>query len=409
MKHGPGDAPGERSLQSHSSEGEETDVNKTHILSAWQSVESKRKLSNRCDASMFGPAKRKLWESGPIQKFALTSFVVYFETVPVWLLALEPYFVETIYFIQFATFSALRQLVVRLGGFYVELLARFDISTFKFNSNGVNEFQSSSLTLVSGSLTFLKHFVPSLGNAKMIFILDKHCKVRKVPDFRPKLHRIKHFRLGGGTKYETIFASMNVDLIPSETNIRRNIASFLDFSQYSKPWLSPGNKELHQFDLYPITSNIRDYDVVMDSNFASSGFGRRQLTLKELAALFGLPRALYHVIDENVLPIVPTQILDAILQPLLKRVTPLIDDRKSKRLRVSAPVPNDAPVYLSELGKTIPNLWAQSEDVSQQAAKNDDAAVDFKKWDLRVITLWPRATFLIPALRKLLLQLDFFF
>jgi len=394
-------------VRSYPSEKEETDVNKIPILSAWQSVESKRKLANQRDPIVLGQVKRKQWESGLLNIFEPTSFVLYFETTPMWLLALEPYFVKKIYFVQFSSFSELRRRVVTLGRFYSELLARFDTSTFKFNSNRVNACQSSSLTLVSGSLTFLKNIVPQIGDAKMIFVMDDYCKIRKLPEFRLPLLRAKHSRFGGGTKYETIFASMNVDVSPEYTKIRRDIGSFLDFSQYSKPWLRPIPGEIHQSDLYPITSNAHDLEIVVESHFSSSGFGRRRLTLKELAALFGIPRCLYSKVEHKLFPLVPTQILDGLLRPLLKPVQPNDVSRPHKRLRVAKAVPDDAPVYLSEIGKSLPNLWAHSDGMAQQAAKHDDALVDFQKWDLRVVALWPRATFLIPALRKFLLRRQF--
>ena len=404
----------ESKQENHSSDGEETDVNKNPILSAWQSVESKGKLSyhKRVEdtrKSSLKMEKRKRWETGLLKRFKSTSFHLYFEKAPVWLMSLEPYFVETIYFDQYASFSELRRYIVQLDGVYVDLLSRFDTSIFKFNANRVSACQSSSLTLVSGSLTFLQTVLPRVNNSKMVYILDEHCKIRKIPDFRPKLRRVTHSQFGGGTKYESLFTSFNVELSPSYTTLRRDISSFLDFSQFSKPWLSPhgDGTDLHQFELYPILANHEDLNVVVESQFSSSGFGLRKLTTKELASLFGLPRTLHPVVTRRFFPVVPTQILDGLLHPLLEAATLQQDERAPKRLRLPDPIPDDTPVFLSALNRTLPPLWAKSDSVSQQAAKHDDAAVDFQKWDLRVTSLWPRSTFLIPALRGLLLRRQF--
>ena len=355
------------------------------------------------------PEKRKRVENGRLSQFRSTSFILLFENAPIWLLSLEMYFVKTISFWQFSDFSQLRSHVVRQGRFFVELLSRFDISKFNFNGNHVSDQHTSSLILVSGSLTFIRSMLsqfPVSENSSLIFIVDKHCKIRKLPDFRPNLTRIKHEDFGGGTKFETLWASMNVDLVPRSTTIRRDISAFLDFSQKSRPIKSLTDQYfLSQYDLLPISTTTMRRKILVDSHFGSSGMGERFLTVQELAALFGVQRSFLPFLSYDSFPLVPTQILDGLLLPLMDRVHDVdLAVRSRKRIRLPRPVPDNSPVYLSSLQKTLPNSWAKVDIMEQQAAKHDDAVVDFAKWDLRILSLWPRATFLIPALRKFILR-----
>jgi len=360
--------------------------------------------------------KRKHQETGILHRIEPTIFTLFCESSPIWLLSLEPYFTQGIHFPQFSSFSELRNRVVGSGKLFVELLSRFHLSILKFNGKCVsdNSISSSSIVLVSGSLTYLKTTVATHlegCTAPALFILDEHRRARKLPDFRPPLQRLKHNHFGGGTKFETLWTSLNVNVEPQVTDLRRDIAAFLDFSIPAQRMTT----ELHarhvtQFELLPISIQAFSEKIVVESRFFSSGFGVRKLAVHELGGLFGIPRLLHSSLKFDDFPMVPVQMLDGLLYSALQYMEKMKFSgcvRPEKRIRLPTIIPDDAPVVLSELNRVLPSIWAKSGDIAQQAAKHDDAEVDFSKWDLRILSLWPRATFLIPALRSLLLRRQF--
>ena len=403
----------DKNITHHSSGRENTDVKPSSVLSAWKSVESKRKLSATPSVGTYRNCseKRKRWETGVLRRYATTVITLFFENSPIWLLSLEPYFVEELRFPQFASFSDLRKRIVNAGKLFVELLSKFDTSIFKFNGKSVsdNSLSDSGVLLVSGSLTFAKDTVLKRLNSfvsPVLFIMDTHCRMRKLSDFRIPLTRVKHSQCGGATKFETIFSCLNTTIVPPTSPLKRDIGAFLDFSRYARPCDDDDVGELiTQYDLLPIGIRAFSSQIIVECRHSASGFGKRKLGITELAVLFGLPRFLHTGLNMQDFPIVPVHILDFLLYQCLSGTDDKVYPRK--RIRLPSVIPDDAPVLLPSLNRILPNTWAHSNVVDQQAAKNDDAEIDFSKWDLRILSLWPRATFLIPSLRTLMLRWQF--
>ena len=268
----------DRKITYHSSGGENTDEKPSSILSAWKSVESKRKLSATPSVGPYRnlSEKRKRWETGVLRRYAPAVFTLIFENSPIWLLSLEPYFVKELWFPQFASFSDLRKRIVDAGKLFVELLFKFDISILKFNGKSVsdNSLCDSGILLVSGSLTFAKETVIQRlysFTSPGIFIVDTHCRMRKLPDFRMSLSRVKHSQCGGATKFETVFACLNASVVPPDSQLKRDIGVFLDFSRYARPCGEEDVGEMiTQYDLLPISDHAFSGEIIVESRLSSS-------------------------------------------------------------------------------------------------------------------------------------------
>ena len=352
--------------------------------------------------------KRKV-EEGILHQMPHLTFVLLFEAVPFWLLALDPPMIKSLIFPQFETFLELQDklLTVIGGSFYLNVLEEIKGNcSLKFSKENVDQ---DSLILISGSLTFFAKVVTTISeNSKFIFIRGEHSRLRVLPNFLIKLHRVKHTQVGGATKFETIWGSKGLVFTPKYTALRRRIYSYLDFSQRSKP-VTPGLDSGLVSHLDLLHPSALSCNVTMPSDFAASGTGSRRLTLNELSNIFGLPHCYHSFVERRHFPFIPIQILDGILRPAIISHFGSGDDVRPplKRLCVPPPVPSNKAVFLPLINRFLSPAWAKVDSVEQKAAKDDDAAVDLAKWDDRILLLWPHAGRLITVLRRFLMRIIF--
>jgi len=374
------------------------------------SLKSKQKYSSPSSSSrkVLGERdcvnqKRKLSESGIFGEFASRNIVLFFENLPVWLLSLRPTLVKKLCFPQWESRTNLLHSLRRHkdGILFNACLAKFDESSLTFKANVC----TGSLILISGSLDFYSSILHLLVDEQSIYILDRHQKLRKIPTFSPRLRRFKHSSVGGATKLETFYSMLGIHKTPELSSIQRDISSYLDYSIREITPISSGATEFtHQFDrLHP---NQLHAKIVVTSDFSHSGFGTRRLSQFELGAIYGVPSIFFEALQHAEFTFLPVQILDSLLLCGLDLVT-----TSRKRARQMIPIPkcsiDEAPTYLSALDRLLPPTWHQCDVTTQKAAKDDDADIDFNKWDLRILSLWPQATALIPTLRSFLLRWQF--
>ena len=352
--------------------------------------------------------KRKV-EEGTLFRLPLLTFVLFFESLPFWLLALDPPMIKSLIFPQFGSFQELKEklLMTRSGTFYLHVLDEVKGNcSLKFSKENVDQ---DSLILISGSLTFFAKVVTTIStNSKFIFIRGEHSRLRVLPHFILKLHRVKHVQVGGATKFETVWGSKGLVFTPKYTALRRRIYSYLDFSQRSKP-VSLGTDTSLVSHLDLLHPSVLSCNVSMPSDFAASGTGMRKLTVHELGNIFGLPHCYQSLLQRNDFPFIPIQILDGILRPAIFSHfgSSAVVQPPRKRIRVPPPVPANKAVYLPLINRHLSPAWAHVALVEQKAAKDDDAAVDLAKWNDRILLLWPRAGRLISALRRFLMKIIF--
>jgi len=353
--------------------------------------------------------KRKV-EEGLLYMPTPMTFDIFFESLPLWILNLEPSYVKAINFAQFDSESTLFSHLLSLdgGAFYVDTVQKVN-STLMYKQT----LNPTSLILISGSLTFFSAVLKHLDkDFKFLFIHDAHVRFRHLPHMASHtFHRLRHVSFGGATKFETLWAcSSNLSFLPHTTKLRRSIYSFIDFSIRPKSFsirCHDGSSVLSHLGL--LQPQFLSQMIQMPSDFSSSGFGVRQLTISELGAIFGLPHRLHSCLTMDALPFVPVQMLDGLLRPLLRSLNPSgqVTTRSSKRLKVPAPVSDSAPILLPRLNRILPRTWIQPRLVAQKAAKDDDAEVDYSLWDNRVLSLWNNSRALIDYLRPLLLRRQF--
>ena len=340
--------------------------------------------------------KRKLSESGIFGEFASRNIVLFFENLPVWLLSLKTTLVKKLCFPQWKSRAELlHSLQKHIDGiFFTACLAKFDESSLTFK----DDVCTGSLILIGGSLDFYSSIVHLLVDEQSIYVMDPHQKLRKNPPFSPRLRRFKHSSVGGATKLETFYSMLGIHKTSELSSIQRDISSYLDYSIREITSIPSGATEFtHQFDrLHP---NALHAKIVVTSDFSHSGFGIRRLSPAELGAIYGVPSIFFEALQHAEFAFLPVQIQDSLLLCGLELVT-----NSRKRARQMVPIPkcsiDEAPTYLSALDRLLPpSTWHQCDVTTEKAAKDDDADIDFNKWDLRILSLWPQTTALIPTLR----------
>ena len=171
-------------------------------------------------------------------------------------------------------------------------------------------------TLISGSITFLNEKYLIFGKKKAIYITDEHVVLRrKIPQGLINLTRIKHVTLGGATNYEGLYAYSGTTATPKLSSLRRQVGDFIDYGIPPSTVLPPDQFISHKL-LMPVTrlGSLVQYPT----HFSLNGIGYRPLQPHELAKFFGVSTIVYQMtFCEAMFPIVPVQILDALLLEVL--------------------------------------------------------------------------------------------
>ena len=329
-------------------------------------------------------------EFGVLAKKLPVTCAYVFEKSPIWLLVFTPKTLGSIYLVDFDDFSSLFKHLktnhcdLKLYNFLVTHLRR---SSFSFSSA-----PADSLYLVSGSVNFLNERAFLLRDKKFLFVTDHHCRVRKIPPtLNISLHRLKHRDVGGATTYEVLWGTQNYQFDLQKTNLKRVIGDFIDYGTipHRLPTLS---RPLLHTQLLPV-KHLNVW-IQYPTHYHCDGIGFKQLSLKELASLFGFPSSSRLPVSLDSFPMVPLQILDTLLMPLLTSIP-------SRQLSFTT---NPSPNEQSKEATHMHLFWSPSEATSFSATKSDDAAVNTQLWDKRIYCLWPSFTpTVLSALRHLVL------
>ena len=137
----------------------------------------------------------------------------------------------------------------------------------------------------------------------------------KIPQGLINLTRIKHVTLGGATNYEGLYAYSGTTATPKLSSLRRQVGDFIDYGIPPSTVLPQDQFISHKL-LMPVTrlGSLVQYPT----HFSLNGIGYRPLQPHELAKLFGVSTIVYQMtFCEVIFPIVPVQILDALLLEVL--------------------------------------------------------------------------------------------
>ena len=157
------------------------------------------------------------------------------------------------------------------------------------------------------------------------------------------------------------------------------------------PLLSPHVTSYHTLRIHHLNA-----DILIPSYFSASGLGIRKLPSQKLLISYAFP-SVYHylqLVSQDFTPIIPLQILDALLHPAVlarqSSVTQILSRHKQFTLAPLA-VPT-AVTYLPAINKFLTNDWRSEKEHVQQVAKEYNAPIDYSLWNMRISTVFPRIT-----------------
>ena len=155
-------------------------------------------------------------ERGTVYLPQRLSSNVWFQTLSIWLLVLEPTFINKIHFPQFKSFSHLFNHLKtnNLQSNWINLKMHHLLrKNFLFNSTAL----PPSLNLVSGNIEFWHDIHPRIDTHSSVFITEMHKRWRRLPFLLSlSIRQITHESVGGCTTYQSLFS---FPLIPNCTKL----------------------------------------------------------------------------------------------------------------------------------------------------------------------------------------------
>lgn len=321
-------------------------------------------------------------EEGVLLSQVKVSVLLYFEHAPIWLLALNPRFIDNIFIGNHLSFSTiLHSIPPETQPLFNSVVQTFGLSVFHFTKPPAH---STHITLVSGSIDYLMQHQQLLFSPFALGIVDSYFRVKKLPRSPLRFVRLKHKDLGGATTFESLATVGFSPTLLSTTRVSRNIRDFMDSKSIPHSFSHPPQSVSHH-SLLPF-QNL-SCPVSFDWNKKTA---YRSLTLSELGAIFGFSRSLpLHLTSQAFSSIIPIQLLDHLLQPVLHQFND--DSSSSPSLRFCPPPYVEPPTsYIPALDRHIPIDWRTDVATSSTSAKNDDAEVVIKHWNLRILPLFPQ-------------------
>jgi len=355
--------------------------------------------------------KRKISCSGSIPVRKPIDFVLLFDTVPWWLLAIDLPSVKSIVLFDFLDYNTLETIVSRhpLGPTFLRVLERFQ---HKLRFSTAFSASHDTLVLLSGSIRFLAthRIFEEYSIRNWLFVCSDIKKYRTIPVSGYEFFRISHKHHGGPTDIETLYSSSSPSFRCDRSPLRRAVGDFIDFSIRPSPVTSKTSPSKFIFHTSILPFRAITAPIRIPTTFTATGFGLRILNTTELCHIFGLPSTLHALFELHHFPFVPIQILNGLLTNFLDKnklfsPTSLGRPSSSKRLCVPKPIPDFLPAYLPSLNRSLPPVWSRVDAVTQKAAKADNASVPLHMWDFRITPLFPSFTpSVLTSLRSLVLR-----
>jgi hypothetical protein len=337
-------------------------------------------------------------EVGYLPNFTPRRFALYFETFPIWLLALEKSFCSSLIFLGVSSATDLKSKLEAAGPSVVlahRAIGHLGLGRVRYSPTLIPP--SNTITLVSGSPKFLEHATVRLLGRATLFLGDCHWPAKRAPS-GPARIRLSHRSFGGPTHFVALFGCQDIPCRPLGTALRRSVGHVLDFGirpdavefGIRPDAVIPGASTPH-LDVDGILHPLElDRPILHPTSFYSSGWGTRALTADELGIAFGFPAWLRSGgLTVTMFPCVPLQIMDACIRQVLDTdgfVSPL-----AKRLFSATEAPLLA-TWLPRIQLYLPHTWVPVDVITDKAVKHDDAVVHTAMWDNRTFSLklWPQ-------------------
>lgn len=349
--------------------------------------------------------KRKVVQQGIIKKFAPMKVALVAESLPWWILALDSTRIDSICFPEFSSWDNMERSLASSSQGAALLTTLRNLSLKRLLFRPQFETVALDLWLICGSLKFFSDVsVRYQTISRWIFCTESHQRLRKLPDFPCRLHRITHSKQGGPTSFEMLWASSHLSSVESSPLVR-TIADYLDFSVRPKPCgYPPVENHMLATGVIPVRGIFSK--VCYSTPFSSTGWGLRPLTPNELSLIFGIPSRFLSGFTRDCFPIPPVQILDVLLESWMLKFSSV--DNKIQKLEPLIPTPppvsDSMTVYFPAIKRSLPQNWAKTDLIATKAAKADNASVSESLWDQRIVLIWPKAVTLLSFLRKLVLR-----
>ena len=354
--------------------------------------------------------KRKISYSGSISVRAPVEFVLLFDDVPWWLLAIDLTYVKSIVLFDFLDLITVKNILSSrpFGYIFLQILELFKS---KINFSPSFQVSTNTLVLISGSIHFLDshRIFEEHTISNWLFISTELKKYRHVPLSGHQFSRILHKHHGGPTDIAALYSSSDPSFKCLKSPLRRSVGDFIDFS--IRPTPVPAQSDSRYVShLSLIPAKGLSSSIIIPTSFTSTGFGLRVLNGNELGHIFGLPSHFHSFFAPEDFPIIPVQVLNSLLIQFLDSVDtfPVLNSSvqsPAKRLCLPKPIPDFLPEFLSDLNKSLPPLWSRVNSTVDKAAKADNASVPLEMWNNRVTPLFPSFTpSILERLRSLVLR-----
>jgi hypothetical protein len=351
--------------------------------------------------------RNRACESSNLTRFAATSFVLVAEGFPVWALCLERLFCSSLYVPEYANEASFLQALVKLGSpvhLWKRVAGYLGYERIHFGCDGPID----SLHLCSGSVQFLGAYCKSHPSVKAVLMVDDAFmrSHKRLPEGTGVAwHRVLHVEFGGATKFETLVGYKGLVGAPARTRLRRTIGDFVEYGLDSTAFRSQP-EALEVSDL--LNPRQLDQPVRYPSGRSRNGSITRALVPEELGLVFGLPTWIRsgRLDEPNSFNIIPIQILDGCLKPVLRQASPQkIGEFNSRAPTRAVDRPRPAAVWFESIRKMLPGTWIDETLVTDKAAKSDTAGVPCHLWDQRILLIWPHLTGRLEWLRGRLMHL----
>ena len=146
------------------------------------------------------------------------------------------------------------------------VISYMDRIKFKFNSS----FLNPDFTLVLGDTTFLNDNARQLLNKKAVFVTDKHCSLRKLPQGLLTFSRLKHTQCGGCTSFMVLYSFTPNIITIHPSQISWPLNDFLNFESKTSS-IKSNDITINSYDLLLIQFTHKF--VCHPTTFTLSGWG----------------------------------------------------------------------------------------------------------------------------------------
>ena len=339
------------------------------------------------------------------KKHAPQKWCIIFDSYPVWLWSLNKSLVITIYFPEIQSWSDLRSRISQsvnagLAHLYDGLANAIGRKRFVFSTTS-----SDAIYLVSGLVETINKY---LSNQKGLGILEQFKRGQKLPPLALNLIQIQHRRCGGTTTFRTLWCFNWTKNIHLPYSLNRTIRHFLDYSNRKGSFVP--QSELSSCVLK--CTNILPYNDLNNKVHILDHKDKlllRPLSPIELGKMWGMNEFQCSSLkNQTNLPSLPVHITDAVLLQFLSLLPhSAIKRPRTEVFNIPTLVAENGGMWLPNLNRVLPHTWRLHAEITDKAARNDNAPVNYGLWNHQILALFLHLTEpILDTFRRFFLQIQ---